>query len=103
MNEMAIIEKPDLQGRRFSFALVEDRVAHYPEFRAFFVRAFDLGNKRLTEPGFIRAPSGIAYALVFIGGNGESCRVSRSMPSLMRSNRSTGLSWVATFGQSCAG
>jgi hypothetical protein len=72
MNEMAIIEKPDLQGRRFSFALVEDRVAHYPEFRAFFVRAFDLGNKPLTEPGFIRAPSGIAYALVFIGGSGES-------------------------------
>jgi hypothetical protein len=71
MSEVAIIEKPGLQGKRFSFALAEDRLAHYPEFRDFFVRAFDLVNKGLAEPGFVRAPSGVTYALVFIGRSGE--------------------------------
>ena len=33
MSEVAIIGKPDLEGKRFSFALAEDRLAHYPEFR----------------------------------------------------------------------
>ena len=71
MNEVAVIAKPDLQGKRLSFALAEDRVAHYPEFRDFFVRTFDLDRKGLAEPGFVRAPSGTAYALVFIGRSGE--------------------------------
>jgi hypothetical protein len=71
MSEVAIIGKPDLQGKRFSFALAEDRLAHYPEFRDFFVRSFDLDRKGLSEPGFVRAPSGVAYALVFIGRSGE--------------------------------
>jgi hypothetical protein len=51
--------------------LAEDRVAHYPEFRDFFVRAFDLDHKGLADPGFVRAPSGIAYAFIFIGRSGE--------------------------------
>ena len=71
MSEVAIIGKPDLQGKRFSFALAEDRLAHYPEFRDFFVRSFDLDRKGLSEPGFVRAPSGVDYALVFIGRSGE--------------------------------
>lgn len=71
MNEVAIIEKPGLQGKRLSFVLAEDRVGHYPEFRAFFIRAFDLDNKGLAEPGFVRAPSGTTYALVFLGRSGE--------------------------------
>ena len=71
MTEVAVIEKPDLEGKRLSFALAEDRVAHYSEFRDFFVRAFDLDRKGLAEPGFIRAPSGLPYALVFIGRSGE--------------------------------
>ena len=71
MTEVAVIAKPDLQGKRLSFALAEDRVAHYPEFRDFFVRTFDLDRKRLAEPGFVRAPSGTAYAFVFIGRSGE--------------------------------
>jgi hypothetical protein len=71
MTEVAVIAKPDLQGKRLSFALAEDRVAHYPEFRDFFVRTFDLDRKGLAEPGFVCAPSGIAYALVFIGRSGE--------------------------------
>ena len=71
MTEVAVIAKPDLQGKRLSFALAEDRVAHYPEFRDFFVRTFDLDRKGLAEPGFVRAPSGITYALVFIGRSGE--------------------------------
>ena len=71
MTEVAVIAKPDLQGKRLSFALAEDRVAHYPEFRDFFVRTFDLDRRGLAEPGFVRAPSGTAYAFIFIGRSGE--------------------------------
>ena len=70
MTEVAVIAKPDLQGKRLSFALAEDRVAHYSEFRDFFVRTFDLDRKGLSEPGFVRAPSGTIYALIFIGRSG---------------------------------
>jgi len=71
MNGVEIIGKPDLSDRRFAFALAEDRIGHYPEFRAFFTRTFDLDRMGLAEPGFVRAPSGISYALVFIGRSGE--------------------------------
>jgi hypothetical protein len=71
MTEVVIIEKPNLHGKRLSFALAEDRVAHYPEFRDFFVRTFDLGSKGLAEPGFVRAPSGVSYAFIFVGRSGE--------------------------------
>ena len=71
MTEVAVIAKPDLRGKRLSFALAEDRVAHYPEFRDFFVRTFDLDRRGLAEPGFVRAPSGTAYAFIFIGRSGE--------------------------------
>jgi hypothetical protein len=71
MTEVTVIGKPNLQGKRLSFSLAEDRVAHYPEFRDFFVRTFALDRKGLEEPGFVLAPSGIAYALIFIGRSGE--------------------------------
>jgi hypothetical protein len=45
MTEVAIIGKPDLRGKRLAFALAEDWVAHYPEFRDFFIRVFDLDNR----------------------------------------------------------
>jgi hypothetical protein len=70
MTEVAPIKVPSLEGKRLSFALAEDRLAHYPEFRDFFVRTFDLDRKGLSEPGFVRAPSGNAYALIFIGRSG---------------------------------
>jgi hypothetical protein len=53
------------------FGLAEDRLGHYPEFRRFFTEAFDLDSKGLTEPGFVRAPSGTPYALIFVGRSGE--------------------------------
>jgi len=71
MNNVTVIEKQDLSGKRLAFGLAEDRVGHYPEFRAFFARTFDLDRKGLAEPGFVRAPSGIPYTLVFIGRSGE--------------------------------
>ena len=70
MTEVAPINMPSLEGKRLSFALAEDRLAHYPEFRDFFVRTFDLDRKGLSEPGFVRAPSGNTYALIFIGRSG---------------------------------
>ena len=68
---VTVVPQPDLAGTRLEFALAEDRVGHYPEFRDFFVRAFDLDRVGLSEPGYVRAPSGLTYALVFIGRSGE--------------------------------
>ena len=67
MADVAVIAKPATEGTRQALVLTEDRLGHYPEFRAFFVRTFDLDRVGLSEPGFVRAPSGLAYALVFVG------------------------------------
>ena len=71
MTEVAPVKMPSLEGKRLSFALAEDRLAHYSEFRDFFVRTFDLARKGLSEPGFVRAPSGHTYAFIFIGRSGD--------------------------------
>ena len=47
---------------RLAFVLAEDRLGHYSEFRAFFVRTFDLDRVGLAGPGYVRAPSGTVYA-----------------------------------------
>ena len=60
-----------LEDKRRALVLAEDRVGHYPEFREFFVRQFSLGTNGLSRPGYVRAPSGMVYALVFIGRSGE--------------------------------
>ncbi|MEH2484598.1 hypothetical protein [Bradyrhizobium sp. AZCC 2230] len=71
MTAIQVIENPVLEGKRRAFVLAEDRVGHYPEFREFFVRQFSLGTNGLSRPGYVRAPSGMVYALVFIGRSGE--------------------------------
>jgi hypothetical protein len=71
MTEIQVIEDPTLEGKRRAFVLAEDRVGHYPEFREFFVQQFALGANGLSRPGYVRAPSGMIYALVFIGRSGE--------------------------------
>jgi hypothetical protein len=71
MTGVSVIEKQDLAGKRLEFGLAEDRLGHYREFRKFFVDTFDLEHKGLAEPGFVRAPSGTPYALVFVGRSGE--------------------------------
>jgi hypothetical protein len=71
MNEVAIIAAPPLHDMRLALVLAEDRLGHAPEFRDFFVRSFDLDRVGLAQPGWLRAPSGAAYALVFIGRSGE--------------------------------
>src|SRR5579863_7328879 len=71
MADVAIISRPVTEGTRQALVLTEDRLGHYPEFRAFFVRTFDLDRVGLSEPGFVGAPSELVYALVFIGGSGE--------------------------------
>jgi hypothetical protein len=72
MSAVTIVVEPDLAATRLEFALAEDRVGHYPEFRDFFVRAFDLDNVGLGRPGYVRASSGLTYALIFIGRSGEA-------------------------------
>lgn len=71
MSDVTVIEDVDVSARRLAFLLAEDRVGHYPEFRAFFVRTFDLDRIGLSAPGYVRAPSGLDYCLVFIGRSGE--------------------------------
>ncbi len=68
---VTVIAPPDLTDKRLAFVLGEDRIGHYPEFRAFFVRTFDLDRIGLSMPGYVRAPSGIPYTLVFIGRSSE--------------------------------
>ena len=83
MANVAIIARPVTEGTRHALVLTEDRLGHYPEFRAFFVRTFDLDRVGLSDPGFVRAPSGMAYALVFVGRSGEP------FPSGLESTRSS--------------
>jgi hypothetical protein len=71
MTAIQIIANPTLQHKRRALVLTEDRVGHYPEFREFFVREFSLATNGLSRPGYVRAPSGMIYALVFIGRSGE--------------------------------
>ena len=71
MTNIEIIDNPELDGTRRALVLTEDRVGHYPEFRDFFVRRFSLNSGGLSRPGYVRAPSGMTYALVFIGRSGE--------------------------------
>ena len=71
MADVVVITRPATEDTRQALVLTEDRLGHYPEFRAFFVRMFDLDRVGLSEPGFVRAPSGMVYALVFVGRSGE--------------------------------
>ena len=71
MSGIEIVQSVDLDGKRRALVLNEDRVGHYPEFREFFVRRFALERIGLSRPGYVRAPSGMTYALVFVGRSGE--------------------------------
>jgi len=71
MTEVTAIARPRLDGLRRALVLAEDRVGYYPEFRRFFADTFDLDRRGLSEPGYVAAPSGTCYALVFIGRSGE--------------------------------
>lgn len=72
MTALRIIAEPNLAGTRRAFVLAEHRIGHYPEFRDFFAQAFDLARVGLARPGYVAAPSGSVYALVFIGRSGEA-------------------------------
>ena len=71
MTAIQVIENPALEGKRRALVLAEDRIGHYAEFRDFFVRQFSLDTGGLSRSGYVRAPSGMTYALVFVGRSGE--------------------------------
>jgi hypothetical protein len=71
MTGIEVIEKPGLDGKRRALVLAEDRLGHYSEFREFFIRRFSLEADGLSKLGYVRAPSGMIYALVFVGRSGE--------------------------------
>ena len=68
---VAVVDAPNLTGKRRAFALAEDRIGHYAEFRDFFARTFDLASIGLSRPGYVAASSGRIYELVFLGRSGE--------------------------------
>jgi hypothetical protein len=51
MAAVRVITRPLLDGKRRALVIAEDRIGHYPEFRAFFTDMFDLGRIGLGEPG----------------------------------------------------
>src|ERR1700751_2768392 len=104
MTEVSLVKMPSLEGKRLSFALAEDRVAHYAEFRDFFVRTFDLDRKGLAEPGFVRAPSGLFTRSFSSAEAGFPFHHAlRFMPSWMPSSRSMWMYWIAISGRFCDG
>ena len=72
MNAVTVVRDPNRSGTRLAFVLSEDRLGHYQEFREFFTKTFDLERIGLAQPGYVLAPSGLVYALVFIGRSGEA-------------------------------
>jgi hypothetical protein len=66
-----VAAEPLLAGKRLAFVLAEDRIGHYPEFRTFFARMFELDRIGLARPGYVQAQSSAIYALIFIGRSGE--------------------------------
>lgn len=72
MSQISILAAPPAGDTRLAFVLAEDRLGHYPEFRDFFVRSFDLDRIGLARPGYLRAPSRLVYALIFLGRSGEA-------------------------------
>ena len=71
MSDVKIVAPPPRDGLRRALVLAEDRIGHYPEFRCFFAETFNLDRDGLKQPGYVAAPSGMTYALVFIGRSGE--------------------------------
>ena len=71
MSGVHIVPAASPDGMRQALVLAEHRLGHYPEFRDFFVRSFELDRVGLSRPGYLRAPSGTAYALIFLGRSGE--------------------------------
>jgi hypothetical protein len=71
MTEVSVLPHPPAGDTRLACVLTEDRLGHYKEFRAFFVRTFELERVGLARPGYLRAPSGGVYALIFLGRSGE--------------------------------
>jgi hypothetical protein len=72
MATVRITQAPEFGDVRRAFVLAEHRIGHYPEFRDFFVRSFELDRVGLAQPGYVTAPSGRVYELVFIGRSGEA-------------------------------
>lgn len=71
MSAVRVVPPPAEEGLRRALVLAEDRLGHDPEFAAFFARTFDLDRIGLASPGFVAAPSGRLYALIFVGRSGE--------------------------------
>ena len=83
MSSIEVGKQPQLLGKRRALVLIEDRIGHYPEFREFFSRTFELDRRGLAEPGYVNAPSGLTYALVFIGRSGDAFPAGVEMHALV--------------------
>ena len=72
MSQVTVVEAPDLSNTRQAFVLREDRLGHYAEFRRWFTKIFDLDRIGMSRPGYLKGPSGMVYAMVFLGRSGEA-------------------------------
>jgi len=68
MSVRRIAERP--AGTRSVPLLTDPDVGHYPEFRNFLSRTFDLVERPLDVPGLLEV-DGRVYELVFIGRSGR--------------------------------
>ena len=60
-----------LESKRRVLVLSEDRLAHYAEFRDFFVQKFALDAVGFSTPGYVQGTSGRDYEFIFIGRSGQ--------------------------------
>ena len=71
---IAVSDHPVPLTRRHppAFVLAEDRLGHYPEFRDFFVRTFDLDRVGLSRPGFVQRAVRDGVCADLLGRSGET-------------------------------
>ena len=103
MAAVAVIAKHLAEGMRQALVLTEDRLGHYPEFRDFFVRTFDLdriGSPSPASSARLRAPrthwcSWVEAASPFRRGS-RCTRSSKrwSRWTTQRSTKTCGRSWA---------
>ena len=72
MSEPPVIEPPEHRplGHRAVPLLSDHDVAHYPEFREFLSRTFNLAADPFRPPGLLRIQDRL-YELIFIGYSGR--------------------------------
>ncbi len=81
MNVKKRIERPS--GFRSVPVLTDPDVAHYPEFKDFLVKTFELGEDPLGAPGLLDVNSRF-YELIFVGRSGQEFPAAIEIAALVK-------------------